>query len=252
MTTAGLSVRVWNDTPIQRRNDDGYVNATAMCQANGKRWAKYAESDRCQSYLDALAKRSGIRTFDLIQAQSGRGGGTWVHPTLAIDLARWISPDFAVWMDGWFLEHLNGNHLPANQVTRQEFEQLKARTHSNSSRLLSLAVTLEAQDLLDFDAWAAPRNNSIPTIKPAHCLPPAWPCTTEQLARAAVRLVATARSKDLDLISARDVLRWRPFGRRHMTARQARQFLCQVAKQYGVGVMVPGKRNGKEQLLLAA
>ena len=28
--------RNWNDTPIQRRTTDGYVNATAMCKANVK------------------------------------------------------------------------------------------------------------------------------------------------------------------------------------------------------------------------
>jgi len=32
--------------------------------------------------------------------------GTWIHPRLAVDLARWICPSFAVWMDGWFLESL--------------------------------------------------------------------------------------------------------------------------------------------------
>ena len=42
--------------------------------------------------------------FDLIQSRQGHGGGTWVHPQIAVDLARWISAPFAVWMDGWFLE----------------------------------------------------------------------------------------------------------------------------------------------------
>lgn len=106
MTQETLAVRVWQGTPIQRRAVDGYVNATAMCAANGRRWAKYAESDRCKEYLSALAQRSEIRTFDLIEARPGRGGGTFVHPSLAIDLARWISPAFAVWMDGWFLESM--------------------------------------------------------------------------------------------------------------------------------------------------
>jgi formylmethanofuran dehydrogenase subunit D len=33
-----LDVRIWNGTPISRRTTDGYVNATAMCKANGKQW----------------------------------------------------------------------------------------------------------------------------------------------------------------------------------------------------------------------
>jgi hypothetical protein len=101
-----LITRAWNGTPIARRTTDGYVNATAMCKANGKEWAKYRESDRCQTYLDALAETSEIRMFDLIESRPGQGGGTWVHPQVAVDLARWISAPFAVWMDGWFLEEI--------------------------------------------------------------------------------------------------------------------------------------------------
>lgn len=96
--------RSYKGTKISRRTTDGFVNATAMCKANGKVWSKYRESDRCQLYLDALEGSSGIRMFDLIEARQGYGGGTWVHPQVAIDLARWISAPFAVWMDGWFLE----------------------------------------------------------------------------------------------------------------------------------------------------
>ena len=99
-----LVSRSWNDPPISRRASDGYVNATTMCKANGKQWSKYRESDRCQAYLDALAETSGIRMFDLIESRQGQGGGTWVHPQVAVDLARWISAPFAVWMDAWFLE----------------------------------------------------------------------------------------------------------------------------------------------------
>lgn len=101
-----LVSRSWNGTPISRRTIDGYVNATAMCKANGKQWSKYRESDRCQTYLDALAETSEIRMFDLIESRQGQGGGTWVHPQVAVDLARWISAPFAVWMDGWFLESI--------------------------------------------------------------------------------------------------------------------------------------------------
>jgi len=103
----GLEVRAWQGTPIQRRAADGWVNATAMCQANGKRWTLYQANDRTQAYIHALAAEVGIPTSALVV--SVKGGvpdlqGTWIHPRLAVDLARWISPAFAVWMDGWFLE----------------------------------------------------------------------------------------------------------------------------------------------------
>jgi hypothetical protein len=102
-----LATRSWNNTPISRRTTDGYVNATAMCKANEKRWYDYRESERCQAYLDALAQTTEIPVFELVQSRQGNGGGTWVHPQVAVDLARWISAPFAVWMDGWFLEEIN-------------------------------------------------------------------------------------------------------------------------------------------------
>ena len=103
-----LVTRAWNGTPIQRRTTDGYVNATAMCKANGKNWSAYRETDRCQEYIDALADSSEIRGMDLIESRGGNGGGTWIPPQVAVDLARWISAPFAVWMDGWFLDEVNG------------------------------------------------------------------------------------------------------------------------------------------------
>lgn len=106
--SSSLVSRSWNGTPISRRTTDGYVNATAMCRANEKRWNDYRESNRCQEYLDALEGVTGISGHALIESRTGgaHGGGTWVHPQVAVDLARWISAPFAVWMDGWFLEHL--------------------------------------------------------------------------------------------------------------------------------------------------
>ncbi|MCP9915353.1 KilA-N domain-containing protein [Cyanobium sp. ATX 6F1] len=110
--------RSWEGTPISRRTTDGYVNATAMCKANGKRWKDYRESDRCQHYLDALESVAGISVHALVESRSGGagGGGTWVHPQVAVDLARWISAPFAVWMDGWFLESVQ-QAQPAPVVT---------------------------------------------------------------------------------------------------------------------------------------
>jgi hypothetical protein len=103
-----LQTRSWNGTPIPRRTADGYVDATAMCKANGKQWAGYFRTDRAQQYLEALASSMQIYADELCDVkEGGNGGGTWVHPQVAVDLARWISAPFAVWMDGWFLEQVS-------------------------------------------------------------------------------------------------------------------------------------------------
>lgn len=124
----GHEARIWAGTAITRRQADGYVNATAMCQANGKRWNHYQENERTRAYVDALRQHlewipenpnahiSPCKESPELVV-SIKGGtpdlqGTWIHPRLAIDLARWISPQFAVWMDGWFLESLNRPQQP--------------------------------------------------------------------------------------------------------------------------------------------
>lgn len=117
-----LISRSWNGTPIQRRTTDGYVNATAMCKANGKEWKHYFETDRAHRYLDALSESVGIPTdllFSSITTGSNDGRGTWIHPQLAVDLARWISAPFAVWMDSWFLEELSGRVSQVREVQPQ-------------------------------------------------------------------------------------------------------------------------------------
>jgi hypothetical protein len=33
------------------------------------------------------------------RGSAANGGGTWLHPKLAVAFARWLSPEFAVWCD---------------------------------------------------------------------------------------------------------------------------------------------------------
>lgn len=114
MSIIALQSRSWNGTPIQRRTTDGFVNATAMCKANGKQWNDYWRTDRATEYLEALSTETGIPVSKLcLSLRGGSDQGTWVHSRVAIDLARWISAPFAVWMDGWFLEELEAR---ASQV----------------------------------------------------------------------------------------------------------------------------------------
>jgi hypothetical protein len=113
MDSSSLVSRSWNGTPISRRTTDGYVNATAMCRANEKQWHDYWRTDRATEYLEALAAETGITVSNLcLTTKGGAHQGTWVHPQVAVDLARWISAPFAVWMDGWFIESFQAGAQP--------------------------------------------------------------------------------------------------------------------------------------------
>lgn len=268
MTTSGLSVRIWNDAGIARRDEDGYVNATAMCQANGKEWRNYFQTDRAKAYIAALSESLGIPADQLvITTTTGPNElrGTWIHPRVAVDLARTLGPAFAVWMDGWFLDAAQGHqHAPKRQsVSRSEIQELSDRIDSvlylaNETEALCVRLgrCLDHHRQLDFNDWFNGGRYYItpaPRLKPAPNQPePAWPCTPEQHAKAALRLVTAANSRGVTTVTPRDVLTWRIFGRRRLTARQALQFLCEAASSYRLGVMIPGRRRNQQHLHLEA
>jgi hypothetical protein len=141
-----IATRTFNGLVIERRACDGYFNGTTMCIAFKKRFQSYIKAERVSEYLDALAKNqvrsqkseapNGASDFataarsetgrryrlpvsdgaraSLVQVQhGGPNQGSWIHERVAVDLARWLSPDFAVWMDGWVLEGLGFSSEPS-------------------------------------------------------------------------------------------------------------------------------------------
>ena len=136
MNASGLVVRTWNDAPISRRDSDGFADATAMCQANGKLWGHYRENERTTAYLAALGESLNLPADQLVLTTTSGPNhlrGTWIHPRLAVDLARWLSPQFAVWMDGWFLEQLEQPQPPVAAVDGWDHPRWEAISGTSSA-----------------------------------------------------------------------------------------------------------------------
>lgn len=111
---------------INQRANDGYVNATALCQAANKRIDNYFRSPNTQEFLEELSNQLKISIkakipfpqfegdpIDSFLIQVIHGGhndlrGTWVHPQVAINLAQWVSPKFAVSVSQWVFDWMNG------------------------------------------------------------------------------------------------------------------------------------------------
>lgn len=102
---------------IYQRPTDGYINATAMCQASKKQWGHYRSNSTTEDFLLALSSDIGIPISDLVQSIKGgdpRVQGTWVHPQVAIHLAQWCSPQFAVKVSRWVYDWMSGQGAPQN------------------------------------------------------------------------------------------------------------------------------------------
>ena len=96
---------------IYQRPKDGYINATAMCQAAGKEWSAYRRLGITNDFLAHLESVLKISRTELVQSISGgdpRLQGTWVHPQVAINLGQWVSPAFAVQVSQWVYDWMSG------------------------------------------------------------------------------------------------------------------------------------------------
>jgi len=109
-----------SNSVIDQRADDGYINATALCRAASRKFAHYRENDTTKDFLKALSAKVGIPIINekqaLIESRPGSpetGGGSWVHPQVAIHLGQWLSADFAVQVGEWVYDWMGGRGAPS-------------------------------------------------------------------------------------------------------------------------------------------
>ena len=101
-------------------NSDGYLNATQIAKQFDKRINNYLRSEQTQLYIAALfdvlkARNSAMTENQLVIVQKGGNvhfSGTWLHPKLAVDFARWLDPKFAVWCDEQIEQIISGSLQP--------------------------------------------------------------------------------------------------------------------------------------------
>jgi hypothetical protein len=126
MNNNSVLTHSFGNSIIQQRESDGYINATAMCKATGKLWAHYMENGSTKEFLQELSLTIGIPIIknsncpsqgqlELIQSETGRYGGTWIHPYIAINLAQWCSAAFAVQVSKWVIDWFEGAQNPITQ-----------------------------------------------------------------------------------------------------------------------------------------
>lgn len=86
---------------VIRQRNDGYVCLTDMAQASDKKVNDYFRLKSTKEYLDGFSAVTGIPVTALTQGLQGgddqKSQGTWAHPEIAIDFAKWCSIPFRIW-----------------------------------------------------------------------------------------------------------------------------------------------------------
>lgn len=107
-------------------SERGWFNATQAAARYGKNPHDWLRLQSTKDYLEAAARRYGKTAYvKTHKARSDRGGGTWLHPKLAVRFAQWLDIDFAVWCDEQIESILRGKH--------PHYDKLRARHEATSS-----------------------------------------------------------------------------------------------------------------------
>lgn len=91
-----------------RHRADGFMSLTDMCDANGKLFGNWNKLQGTKEYLKALQdKHYSDQNNGPIESNVGGSPettGTWGDRRVAMRLAQWLSPEFAIQVDEWIVE----------------------------------------------------------------------------------------------------------------------------------------------------
>ena len=87
-----------------KSGDPTIVNATKMLwcfpeKGRNNGISHFLSNQSTQDYINALSRVTGIPASELLKVKPGNApvSGTWMHEDLAMEFARWLNPEFAMW-----------------------------------------------------------------------------------------------------------------------------------------------------------
>ena len=143
-------------------NDEAFFNATVAAKAFDKLPKDWLKTQETQDYIEALGKIILLKPDQLVVVKTGApdtGGGSWFHPKLVIQFARWLHPEFAVWCDMQVEEILRGNRgvaaMPAPAVPEYYEPGKEYRAAMREDRKILISALVYSHLLDESDAYRA-------------------------------------------------------------------------------------------------
>lgn len=138
-----------------QREEDGYINATALCKMNGKLIADYRRLETTKAFISELSAVMGIPITGLISVKRGgtsQDQGTYVHPKVAIHLAQWLSPKFAVFVTEVVFDWMSGKPQKTNLINPAKAAKRLREINAKAIRLGDALTALADEALVISDA----------------------------------------------------------------------------------------------------
>jgi len=134
----------------------GYICGSDICKAGGKLWKNYIRNKDSKTFIEYLAGSTGISKTDLMLTHTTGANstrGTWVHKRIALDLARWISPEVACFIYD-IVERFTSGDLSLAKDVLDNYDRINDSNTSFTSRVnpstgerIAIAETVSNEDL---------------------------------------------------------------------------------------------------------
>ena len=156
-----------NGVSVEQRYVDGFINVTAMAAAYSKDLTQWFRTKDTLELFTALAGDLDIQINpvdlqdldvarlsaskyaslfpSLVTARRGspeNGGGTWLHPDLAIQAAQWCSKPFALLVSRWIREWMNSAYNPIQ--LEADADRVQMRNSLKDSKRLEFTGQIKA------------------------------------------------------------------------------------------------------------
>lgn len=120
--------------------DDGWFNATEVASRYNLNPHEWLRLPATQDYLAALERKYGKIPY--FKTKRGTGGGTWLHPKLAVRFAQWLDVDFSVWCDEQIESIMHGNHP---HHSRQQLRHQAASSFKVMTTMLQMSRGIDGK-----------------------------------------------------------------------------------------------------------
>ena len=125
------------------------VNATEMAKPFGKRPSKWLELPTTREFLNTLCdvRKSDITSL-VITAKGNSASfeqGTWMHEDVAMEFARWLSPEFGIWCNDCVKELLLNGRVEMAQLSHTFIRKTTRLLESAENRIDSLQRKVQEQ-----------------------------------------------------------------------------------------------------------
>lgn len=118
-----LKIFDYKGSPIQFEEVNGKImaNATLMAQSHGKNFKDWYKTDKVKDYIDARRTKLLLTEREMVVVKNGgNDNGSWIHESLILRFAQWLSTDFEIWCDEKIAELLKTGKTELKPMSQAE------------------------------------------------------------------------------------------------------------------------------------